>query len=44
MYKYMSVRTGEIVTNLKEVLRTMWYDWKTYHILNLIWKHNKKGW
>lgn len=44
MYKYMSAKTGEIVTNLKEVLHVMWYDLKTYHIFNIIWKYNKKGW
>lgn len=44
MYKFMSVRTGEVVANWKEVLRVMWYDLKAYHILNLVWKYNKKGW
>ena len=44
MYKYMSVRTGEVVINWKEMLHIMWYDLKTYHIFNIFWKHNKKGW
>ena len=44
MYKFMSTKTGEVVTNWKEVLHVMWYDLKAYHILDLVWKYNKKGW
>ena len=44
MYKFMSTKTGEVVTNWKEVLHVMRYDLKACHILNLVWKYNKKGW
>lgn len=44
MYKYMSARTGELVTSLKEVFRVIWWNLRHYHILDLVWKYNKKGW
>ena len=44
MYKYMSARTGELVTSLKEIFRVIWWNLRHYHILDLVWKYNKKGW
>lgn len=37
MHEYVSIRTGEIVTGFRAVLKTVWEDFKHYHILNLKW-------
>jgi hypothetical protein len=43
MYKWQSVKTGEIVKNFWEVLRVVWVDLSTFHIINIKWKYNKNG-
>lgn len=35
--EYMSHKTGEIVTGFRAVLKTIWTDFKYYHIINLRW-------
>lgn len=43
MYKWMSMKTGEVVENFWQVLKSIWTDLTKYHFLNLKWKYNKKG-
>lgn len=43
MYKWQSVRTGEIVENFWQVLRAMWVDLRKFHIINIIWKYRREG-
>ena len=43
MYKWMSLKTGEIVKNFWQVLKAIWLDLTKYHFLNLKWKYNKNG-
>lgn len=42
-YKYESQITGEIVRNLKEVIKVIFEDYKYYKIFNLHWKYNRNG-
>ena len=43
MYKWQSLKTGEIVENFWQVLKVVWSDLRAYHILNIKWKYNKNG-
>ena len=43
MYKWMSLKTGEVVENFWQVLKVIWSDLTKYHIVNLKWIYNKKG-
>ena len=43
MYKWQSVTMGNIVPNLREVLRQIYESWTVYHILDVKWKYNRKG-
>lgn len=42
-YKFMSKTTGEVVTNIFKVLRTIYIDRKIYKIWNLKWSYSRKG-
>ena len=43
MYKWMSLKTGEIAENFWQVLKAIWLDLTKYNLLNLKWKYNKNG-
>lgn len=43
MYKWQSVKTGEIVPNFWHVLRAIWADLTKFHIINIKWTYNKNG-
>lgn len=43
MYKWQSMTVGNIVENFGDVIRQMWESWKVYHILDIKWKYNRKG-
>ena len=42
-YKYQSQITGEIVTSLKEVIKTFFEELRLFKIINWRWKYNKNG-
>ena len=41
---WVSRITGEIVPTLKDVLRTALFDWRNFHVVNVVWFYNKEGW
>ena len=43
MYKFMSKQTGELNTNIFNVIHTILFDLRHYHFLNYKWSYNKKG-
>lgn len=38
MREYISLTTGEIVTGITAVIKTIWQDFKHYKFINLRWK------
>ena len=42
-YKFQSQITGEITTNIFEVIKIIIADFKGYNLINFKWKYNKKG-
>ena len=42
IYKWMNIRTGEIVENFYQVLKTEIFDIFHYHFIG-IWKYNREG-
>lgn len=43
IYKWQSMKTGEVLPNILEVIKSVFYDLKHYHFINLPWKYNKNG-
>lgn len=43
-YKFISMQTGEVVTDLKSVFKSIWRDLTVFHFLNLNWRYRKQGW
>ena len=37
MHEYVSMMTGEIVEGIPAMIKTIWQDFKYYHILNVRW-------
>lgn len=38
MREYVSIKTGEIVTGIPAVIKTIFEDFLNYHIVNVLWK------
>jgi hypothetical protein len=43
MYHWQSLTMGNIVATFGEVLQQMWESWRDYHVLDIRWKYNRKG-
>ena len=42
-YHFISNKTGELATTLKDVFRIVWFDFRRHGILNLSWSYSRKG-
>ena len=43
MYKWHSVKMGNIVENFGDVLKQVWESLTKYHTFDIKWKYNKNG-
>lgn len=43
MYKWQSMKMGNIVKNFSDVLKQMWESLINYHTIDIRWKYNRNG-